>query len=175
VDDDATFREVLGRALARRGFIVEKAANVAQAVQLLEIFQPDYAVFDLKLPDASGLVLVEMLHQLKPEACIVVLTGYGSITTAVDAIRLGATNFLTKPANADDIVAAFSHTPRAANEFVPPQVPLSRFEEEAVMRALDEHQGNITRAAGALNMHRRTLQRKLARLAQEDTPPAGAR
>lgn len=113
---------------------------------------------------ASGLVLVEMLHRIKPDARIVVLSGYGSIATAVDAVRLGATHFLAKPANADEVVAAFSHTPHPESEIELPKIATPQQEAEYLARVLAEQGGNITQTAIALNMHRRTLQRKLHRL-----------
>ncbi|MGC2166377.1 MAG: response regulator [Gallionella sp.] len=114
VDDDTTFCKVLSRALEKRGFTVTVAHSVDQA--LAQANSPQYAVVDLKMGGASGLVLVEALHKLDPSTSIVVLTGYGSIATAVDAVRLGAIHFLSKPANADEVVAAFSHIPDPNSE-----------------------------------------------------------
>jgi two-component system response regulator RegA len=164
VDDDPTFRNVLGKALERRGFAVRCAGNAEEALPLLEAHPPAYAVFDLKLPGASGLTLVTVLHRINPAARIVVLTGYGSIATAVDAVRLGATHFLTKPANADEVVAAFSYTPQAETGFVPPLPFSPRQEAEYLVRVLEENNYVVARTARVLGMHRRTLQRKLARL-----------
>ena len=146
-DDDIIFCEVLGRALERRGFAVTVAHSVEQALPLAQQNPPHYAVVDLKMSGASGLVLVEALHKLDPAARIVVLTGYGSIATAVDAVRLGATHFLTKPANADEVVAAFSHTPQAEAGFVPPLPYSPRHEAEYLVRVLEENNGNIAQTA----------------------------
>lgn len=163
VDDDATFREVLARALARRGFNVTAASGVEQALPLAQANPPEFAVIDLKMQGASGLVLVEALHTLDPATRIVMLTGYASIATAVEAIKLGATQYLPKPANADEIVAAFGHAPSADRPLDPQPVSIGKLEWEHINRVLLEHDGNITRAARALHMHRRTLQRKLAK------------
>lgn len=167
VDDDATFCGVLGRALEYRGYSVCCAHSAEEALPLLRAQMPDYAVFDLKLPGASGLVLVEMLHRIKPDARVVVLSGYASVATAVDAVRLGAVQFLSKPANADEVVAAFSYTPQAESELVLPLSP-ARQEAEYLQRMLREHGGNISQTERALNMHRRTLQRKLERFATSE-------
>ena len=124
---------------------------------------PEYAVLDLKMDGASGLVLVQKLHELDPATRIVMLTGYASIATAVEAIKLGATQYLSKPANADQIVAAFGHS---ASPDTPPSThptTIGRLEWEHIQRVLHENQNNISATARALNMHRRTLQRKLAK------------
>lgn len=164
VDDDDTFRTVLSRAMHKRGFEVFAASDVAQALALAEDNPPEYAVVDLKMPGPSGLALVKRLKELDDATRIVVLTGYASITTAVEAVKLGATHYLAKPADADEIVAALHKddgdetTPLSA-------APLSveRLEWEHIQRVLAEHEGNISATARALNMHRRTLQRKLGK------------
>lgn len=163
VDDDATFRSVLSRALEKRGFAVTLAQSVEQALPLARANPPEYAVVDLKMEGASGLVLVQTLHELDAATRIVVLTGYASIATAVEAVKLGATQYLAKPANADEIVAAFGHhaSTEAALEVQPATV--ERLEWEHINRVLQEQQGNISATARRLNMHRRTLQRKLAK------------
>ena len=168
VDDDTIFCNVLGKALEKRGFSVTVAHSVEDATPLAKDDPPEYAVLDLKMNGASGLVLVETLHELDPATCIVVLTGYASIATAVEAIKLGATQYLSKPANADEIVAAFGHV-------ASPDVPLSaqlqtveRLEWEHIQRVLHEYQGNISATARALNMHRRTLQRILSKYAPRE-------
>jgi two-component system response regulator RegA len=163
VDDDATFRSVLQRAMEKRGFSVTSADSVEQAIPLAQDNPPEYAVVDLKLGGASGLTLVRTLHQLDPATRIVVLTGYASIATAVEAVKLGATHYLPKPANADEIVSAFGHTATGImpRNIQPPSV--ERVEWEHIQRVLQEHQGNISATARALNMHRRTLQRKLSK------------
>ena len=163
VDDDVTFCQVLGRALGKRGFVVTVAHSVEQATPLALNNPPEYAVIDLKMGGASGLMLVQTLYELDAATRIVVLTGYASIATAVEAIKLGATQYLSKPANADEIVAAFGHL--ASAEALPSAQPSSvdRLEWEHIQRVLHENQGNISATARALNMHRRTLQRKLAK------------
>ncbi len=163
VDDDATFCQVLSRALEKRGFAVSVAHSVEQATPLALANPPEYAVVDLKMTGASGLVLVRTLHELDPATRIVVLTGYASIATAVEAIKLGATQYLSKPANADEIVAAFGHSASADFPLNAQPPSVDRLEWEHIQRVLQEHQGNISATARALNMHRRTLQRKLAK------------
>jgi two-component system response regulator RegA len=164
VDDDPTFRRVLERAMQRRGYEVMTAENVDDAIVLANEQAPEYAIIDLKMQGASGLELVKHLHQLDAETCMVVLTGYASIATAVEAIKLGATHYLAKPANADEIVAAFARTEGDA-DFVVNEQPLSvdRLEWEHIQRVLQEHEGNVSATARALKMHRRTLQRKLGK------------
>lgn len=163
VDDDTTFCTVLSNALSRRGFAVYVANSVEQALPLAEANPPEFAVVDLKMNGASGLVLVKKLHELDPHTRIVVLTGYASITTAVEAIKLGATQYLAKPANADEIVAAFKHVP---DDNTPPSTQTTQIDNltwDHIQRVLREHHDNISATARALNMHRRTLQRKLAK------------
>lgn len=164
VDDDATFRAVLARALEKRGFAVSCAENVDIASALAADNPPEYAVVDLKMPGASGLVLVQRLKALDAETRIVVLTGYASIATAVEAIKLGATHYLPKPADADEIVAALMRSTGDAH-FVVNDNPLSvdRLEWEHIQKVLSEQAGNISATARALHMHRRTLQRKLGK------------
>lgn len=162
VDDDRTLCHVLTRALEARGFAVAAAHDGASALQCIGTIAPEYAVVDLRLPDMSGLKVVEQLKRADENTNIVVLTGYGSIATAVDAVKLGATHYLTKPTDADQIVAAFQH--REPDAGVPPaERPLSvdRMEWEHIQRVLSSVDGNISAAARVLNMHRRTLQRKL--------------
>lgn len=163
VDDDITFCRVLSNALAKRGFDVCVAHSVEQAIPLAEANPPEFAVLDLKMNGASGLVLVKKLHELDPHTRIVMLTGYASITTAVEAIKLGATQYLAKPANADEIVAAFQHIPDDNAPLHEQTVELETLEWEHIQRALHEHGDNISATARALNMHRRTLQRKLSK------------
>ena len=163
VDDDTTFCDVLCHALEKRNFSVTVAHSVEQALPLAQDYPPEFAVVDLKMSGASGLILIKLLHELDPATRIVVLTGYASIATAVEAIKLGATQYLSKPANADEIVAAFGHLAGAdlSLNIQPPSV--ERLEWEHINRVLQEYQGNISATARALNMHRRTLQRKLAK------------
>jgi two-component system, response regulator RegA len=163
VDDDPTFCGVLRQALEKRNFSVTVAHSVEDAAPLAKANPPEFAVVDLKMDGASGLALVKILHELDPATRIVVLTGYASIATAVEAIKLGATQYLSKPANADEIVAAFGHLadPGLSLNVQPPTV--ERLEWEHINRILQENDGNISATARALNMHRRTLQRKLAK------------
>ncbi|MFH0934117.1 MAG: response regulator transcription factor [Pseudomonadota bacterium] len=163
VDDDATFRSVLSRALEKRGFAVTTAESVEQAMPLAVDNPPEYAVVDLKMEGLSGLVLVQKLHELDPATRIVMLTGYASIATAVEAIKLGATQYLSKPANADEIVAAFGHNASTDTPFEAQPVSVERLEWEHIQRVLHENGDNISATARVLNMHRRTLQRKLAK------------
>jgi two-component system response regulator RegA len=164
VDDDATFREVLAAALEKRGFAVRTAQDVPSALAAAEQDPPEYAVIDLKMPGPSGLELVRRLKVLDAHTRIVVLTGYASIATAVEAIKLGATHYLAKPADADDIVAAFGRG--QGDAAVPIRArPLSvdRLEWEHIQKVLTECGGNVSETARRLGMHRRTLQRKLAK------------
>ena len=164
VDDDATLCDTLARALAKRGFEVETALTAEAASKLANERPPQYAVVDLKLPDKPGLKLVPTLIGLDPHTRIVVLTGYGNIATAIEAIKLGATYYLCKPVDADDIVAAFHHD-AGNDETGANEKPMSvkRLEWEHIWQVLREHKGNISQAARAMSMHRRTLQRKLAK------------
>ena len=163
VDDDITFCKVLGDALKKRGFCVSVAHSVEQAIPLAEANPPEFAVVDLKMGGAPGLTLVKVLHDLDINTRIVVLTGYASIATAVEAIKLGATQYLAKPANADEIVAAFSHAPDGNAPLKAQPMQIEDLEWEHIQRVLHEHDDNISATARALNMHRRSLQRKLAK------------
>ncbi|HMC13667.1 MAG TPA: response regulator transcription factor [Gallionellaceae bacterium] len=166
VDDDSTFCSVLSRALEKRGFVVTVAHSVEAAMPLVQTSPPEYAVLDIKMDGASGLVLIRTLHELDQATRIVVLTGYASIATAVEAIKLGATQYLSKPANADEIMAAFGHIASDALPLDTRPLSVEQLEWEHIQRVLQENQGNISATARALNMHRRTLQRKL------NKPPA---
>lgn len=164
VDDDDIFCIVLARALERRGYAVTAARSVAEAQNFIADRQPDFAVIDLRIGSDSGLTLVQQLAALSPPAKSVVLTGYGSIATAVKAIKLGAVHYLTKPVEVDEILAALQSETLSTSE--PPAAqpkPLSvrRAEWEHIQRVLSNHGGNISAAARALGIHRRTLQRKL--------------
>lgn len=163
VDDDATFCKVLGSALEKRGFCVSVAHSVEQAIPLAQANPPEFAIVDLKMGGAPGLALVKALHELDPNTRIVMLTGYASIATAVEAIKLGATQYLAKPANADEIVAAFSHVPDGNAPLKTQPMQIENLEWEHIQRVLHEHDDNISATARALNMHRRSLQRKLAK------------
>ncbi|ATX82360.1 two-component system, response regulator RegA [Mariprofundus ferrinatatus] len=164
VDDDALFCRILSSALEKRGFAVQVANNVADAIELVGDAAPEYAVVDLSMPGDSGLVLVERLHQLDEHTRIVVLTGYASIATAVEAIKLGATHYLAKPADADEVVAALQKkSGDAAAEVAEQPMSTRRLEWEHIQKVLMECDGNISETARRLGMHRRTLQRKLAK------------
>ncbi len=171
VDDDDALRERLGRALAKRGYEVRLASCADQAVRLAEEDSPEMAVVDLRMPGMSGLELIGRLKEIDPATRILVLTGYGSIATAVDAMRLGASNYLPKPADADDILAAFDRAeqpPLQGGRTIDHDVPsLARAEWEHIHRVLAECGHNISEAARRLGVHRRSLQRKLRKLAPE--------
>jgi two-component system response regulator RegA len=165
VDDDDIFCGVLTRALERRGFAVAAARSVPEAQRLIEKKPPEFAVVDLRIGNDSGLGLVRMLADVAPSARAVVLTGYGSIATAVEAIKLGALHYLTKPVEVDEILAALQGDGAGAMEPSPGEKPrplsVRRAEWEHIQRVLSNHGGNISAAARALGIHRRTLQRKL--------------
>lgn len=164
VDDDPIFRERLARALQRRGYDARVAADYEQAIAQTRQDPAEMAVLDLRLPGQSGLELMRDLLEIEPTMRIIMLTGYGSIATAIDATRLGALNFIQKPADADDILAAFDRgqRPPLSESQVDYQAPsLARAEWEHIQRVLADCGGNITRAARQLGIHRRTLQRKL--------------
>ena len=163
VDDDVVFCQVLKRAMEKRGYEVNVAHSVEKAIPLAKINPPEYAVVDLKMNGASGLTLVQALHEMDPNTLIVMLTGYASIATAVEAVKLGATQYLAKPANADEIIAAFGHVAKPDIKVKDQVTSVERLEWEYINRVLHEHEGNVSVTARVLNMHRRTLQRKLSR------------
>lgn len=162
VDDDPTFCRVLSRALVKRGFEIKLAHNVTEATQTARQCPPQYAVVDLKMPGASGLSLIGVLKALNEQTRIVVLTGYASISTTVEAIKLGATHYLAKPVNADEVVAALHRDSGDCSVPINAQ-PLSirRLEWEYIQKVLTENQGNISVTARSLGLHRSALQRKL--------------
>ena len=164
VDDDPAFTRIAARVLTRRGYEVQVANTIEAALQLADTSLP-CAVVDLVIGNTSGLALVPQLRALNPAMRILVLTGYASIATAVDAIKLGADNYLAKPADADAILRALRNTAAHHAGALPPDTPLSvdRLEWEHIQRVLAENAGNISATARALKMHRRTLQRKLAK------------
>ncbi len=163
VDDDERFRIQMQRALLRRGFVAEVAAGGEQALVLARTRRFAFASVDLRMPGMHGLDVVRELHALQPELAIVVLTGFGSIATAVEAVRLGARHYLTKPADVSDLLAAFART-EGERLPVEHEVPsLARAEWEHIHRVLDDCGGNISQAARALRIERKTLQRKLAK------------
>jgi len=163
-DDDETLCSVLARALEKRGFRVTVAHDYQSALALAAGDPPEFAVVDLKLAGSSGLCLVRKLMELDAHTRVVVLTGYGSIATAVEAVKLGARYYLTKPADADDVVAALHHESGTSSAPIC-EKPLSvnRLEWEHINRVLAGNNGNISATARVLGMHRRTLQRKLSK------------
>ena len=164
VDDDDRLRDRLGKALEQRGFRVLAAADHAAAIALARDHHVDRAVVDLRMPGPHGLRVVQDLREIHPDIEIVVLTGYGSIATAVEAMRLGARDYLTKPCHADRILAAFETEPEPPGEEMEFEIPsLARLEWEHIDRVLRECNGNVSKAARVLGMHRRTLQYKLAK------------
>lgn len=171
VDDDAVFRERLARAFQVRGYHVRTAGSHDEALILANEDSPEMAVVDLRMPGRSGLEVVRDLKEVDPSTRVLVLTGYGSIATAVDAVRLGATNYVPKPADADDLIAAFERGEKPAlqatsQEYEAPS--LARAEWEHINRVLADSGGNISEAARRLGIHRRSLQRKLKKF-----PPEG--
>ncbi|MAT52397.1 MAG: two-component system response regulator [Porticoccaceae bacterium] len=162
VDDDAVFARTLARSLERRGSAVVIAETGEQALEQCRAASPARVILDLKLSSESGLQLIESIHALCPSTLIVVLTGYSSIPTTVQAIKRGALNYLCKPATLNEILQAFSHAPGHTSTPVPDSPhSVERLEWEHIQRVLNEQQGNISATARALGMHRRTLQRKL--------------
>jgi two-component system response regulator RegA len=158
VDDDAAFRERLVRAMRDRGYEATGVADHASAMDAARDESPELALVDLRLPGESGLAVVRDLKTLDASTVVVVLTGYGSIATAVESIKLGAASYLTKPTDADHIVAAFDGT-QPSDEAEAPS--LARVEWEHIQRILADCGGNISQAARMLGIHRRSLQRKL--------------
>jgi two-component system response regulator RegA len=169
VDDDEVFSEVLAEALLHRGYQVATAYTAEDGLKQAEKNEPEYAVVDLRLGKKSGLMVVERLHALDENTRIIILTGYASIATAVEAIKLGATYYLTKPANVDEILAALHKDegdPRVSVSKVP--MTVRRLEWEHLQKILVECGGNVSAAARRLRMHRRTLQRKLTKRPVKD-------
>lgn len=163
VEDDADFARTLARSFTRRGYVVEHVAHAAELESKLTHFHPQYAVVDLKLSsEASGLVCVQRLHQHDPSMLIVVLTGFASIATAVESIKLGACHYLAKPSNTDDIEAAFSRVQGQVDvELARQTTSIKTLEWERIHETLVETGFNISETARRLGLHRRTLARKL--------------
>lgn len=163
IDDDEVFRSTLSRAFQRRALTTHLAADAAEARFLLLREKPDACVLDLKIGHESGLHLLPELLRLAPQMKVVVLTGYASIATAVEAVKQGAVNYLAKPADADEILAALQPESLVASADVLETPPMSvdRLEWEHIQKVLAENDGNVSETARALGMHRRTLQRKL--------------
>ncbi len=162
VDDDNPFRSRLIRAFRERGFETIGATSYDEAMAVAETDTPELALVDLRLPGKSGLELVKALKALDPTTSIVVLTGYGSIATAVESVRQGATSYLTKPVDADQILAAFDPNEATVTAAAVAQ-PLARVEWEHIQRVIADCSGNLSQAARVLGIHRRSLQRKLAK------------
>jgi two-component system response regulator RegA len=163
VDDDDVYRRRMMHALAERGFEVRGAADAEAALECATAESPEFAVVDLRMPGRSGLELVRGLREIDPATNIVVLTGYGSISTALEAIRLGATHYLTKPADVDEVLAAFGRPHRFTEGGARDLPPRARAEQEHIDRVLAHCNGNISQAAQLLGVHRRSLQRRLLR------------
>lgn len=164
VDDDEVFCQVLSKALRRREYNVEIAHSEAAAAEISEWLHPEFAIVDLRIAKDSGLNVIKALIAQEPGIRIVVLTGYASISTAVESIKLGATHYLTKPAQVDDIIQAFYHDEGNASVNISTQtMSVKRVEWEHLQKVLNDHHGNISAAARAMGMHRRSLQRKLAK------------
>ena len=163
VDDDEPFLKRLARAMEKRGFEPEVAGSVAAGQAIATARPPAYAVVDLRLEDGNGLDVVEVLREKRPDSRIVVLTGYGAIATAVAAVKIGATDYLSKPADANDICAALLAAPDELPP--PPENPMSadRVRWEHIQRVYELCDRNVSETARRLNMHRRTLQRILAK------------
>lgn len=165
VDDDKPFLQRLGRAMESRGFAVELAESVAEGLAHINKQPPDYAVVDMRLEDGNGLDVIAVLKEVHPETRAIVLTGYGNIATAVTAVKMGAIDYLSKPADADDVYAALMAPPDTKAK--PPENPMSadRVRWEHIQRVFELCNHNVSETARRLNMHRRTLQRILAKRA----------
>jgi len=165
VEDDQSFSQRLAKALEQRGFIVTTAESVADGLLQVEKAAPAYAVVDMRLDDGNGLDVISALKSRRPDARAIILTGYGNIATAVNAVKLGAVDYLAKPADADDVVAALLALDNAKIE--PPENPMSadRVRWEHIQRIYELCGRNVSETARRLNMHRRTLQRILAKRA----------
>lgn len=166
VDDDDTFRGRLVRALSSRGFLPRGASTGEEALAMAGEDSPELAVVDLRMPGISGLDVVRGLLGVDPTTRVVVLTGYGSIATAIEAIRLGAVHYLSKPADVDDLLTAWEgpESDSARSTEIPAEVPsLARVEWEHIHRVLADCGGNVSHAARLLGLHRRSLQRKLSK------------
>jgi len=165
VDDDKPFLQRLARAMESRGFNVNTADTVAEGLKMAESNPPAYAVVDMRLEDGNGLDVIELIRRKRPDSRMVVLTGYGNIATAVTAVKLGAVDYLAKPADADDVYAALTREP--SDKPPPPENPMSadRVRWEHIQRVYELCDRNVSETARRLNMHRRTLQRILAKRA----------
>ncbi|MEM7695585.1 MAG: ActR/PrrA/RegA family redox response regulator transcription factor [Pseudomonadota bacterium] len=165
VDDDAAFGQRLARAMEKRGFETDVAESAVEASGKVDRNPPDFAVVDMRLGDGNGLDVVERLRKKRPDARAIILTGYGNIATAVTAVKLGAVDYLAKPADADEVFAALTREPD--DPPTPPENPMSadRVRWEHIQRVYEMCDRNVSETARRLNMHRRTLQRILAKRA----------
>jgi len=165
VDDDRPFLNRLSRAMETRGFAVKTAESIAEGLAKVRASTPAYAVVDMRLNDGNGLDVIELIRAKKPESKIIVLTGYGNIATAVNAVKLGAVDYLAKPADADDIYSALMR--KSEDKAPPPENPMSadRVRWEHIQRVYELCDRNVSETARRLSMHRRTLQRILAKRA----------
>lgn len=165
LDDDRPFVQRLARAMETRGFKVDTTESVAEGIRMVKAGSYGYAVVDMRLNDGNGLDVVEALREAKEEARTIVLTGYGNIATAVTAVKLGAVDYMSKPADADEIFAALTRPPGKKAE--PPENPMSadRVRWEHIQRIYEMCDRNVSETARRLSMHRRTLQRILAKRA----------
>jgi two-component system response regulator RegA len=165
VDDDRPFLQRLARAMEQRGYSVDTAETVAEGLRKVESHPPNYAVVDMRLEDGNGLQIIETIRKRKPDSRVIVLTGYGNIATAVTAVKLGAIDYLAKPADADEIHAALTRTEGEHPSL--PENPMSadRVRWEHIQRVYEMCDRNVSETARRLSMHRRTLQRILAKRA----------
>jgi two-component system response regulator RegA len=165
VEDDKPFLTRLARAMESRGFVVDTAESVGEAVEKARAHPPAYAVVDMRLGDGSGLDVVEAIREKRSDSRTIILTGYGNIATAVTAVKLGAVDYLSKPADADEVYAALTRT--GGQRPAPPENPMSadRVRWEHIQRVYEMCERNVSETARRLNMHRRTLQRILAKRA----------
>lgn len=162
VDDDEIFRRRIARAFRDRDYTVVEGGTIREAIDQTQVSSVDYALVDLKIGNESGLDLLQQLRKLNDAMKVVVLTGYGTIATAVDAVKLGAVNYLSKPVDADTALAAFqAHAPTQNAPVATPH--LEQVEWEHIQRVIRDFDGNISKASKALGLHRRSLQRKLAK------------
>ncbi|MBO37634.1 MAG: two-component system response regulator [Rhodospirillaceae bacterium] len=169
VDDDRPFRERLAKALERRGFKVTAVEKVSEGIAMARLQMPKFAVLDLRLQDGSGLDVVPVIREADPNSRIVILTGYGNIATAVAAVKAGAVDYLAKPADADQVIAAL--LTQGADLPPPPENPMSadRVRWEHIQRVYEQCDRNVSETARRLKMHRRTLQRILSKRAPRET------
>jgi two-component system response regulator RegA len=165
VDDDKPFLQRLARAMETRGYLVDTAETVAEGIRKVEAAPPAFAVVDMRLEDGNGLDVIELIRKRRPDSRMIVLTGYGNIATAVSAVKLGAVDYLAKPADADEVHLAL--TRESGEKAILPENPMSadRVRWEHIQRVYEMCNRNVSETARRLNMHRRTLQRILAKRA----------